>query len=224
MGIKLAAWALGFGMGGTTVAACDLALVLAVDVSGSVDREEYRIQMDGLAAGLRDGIVADALVNAKARVALVQWTGSDRQDMTVPWRPVETLQDVEALAVSIEEAPRQWRNYSTAIGEALEVSLVAMSQVQDCRRKVIDVSGDGRSNEGVAPLALRSDLRHAGITVNALVIETDDSDLTGYFRQNVIVGAGAFVVTANGFADYPARIRQKLVREVGKKLASVERQ
>ena len=193
--------------------ACDLALVLAVDVSGSVDAQEYRIQMDGLAAALRDGTVADALVDQRAQVTLIQWTGSSRQRQTVPWTQMKSYADVQALADRIEADPRIWRNYSTAIGEALSVSRGAFEPVAYCTRKVIDVSGDGESNEGIAPASQRPLLVGQNITVNAIAIETDDGDLTGYFFENLITGPGAFVVTANGFDDYPEQIRRKLQRE-----------
>lgn len=193
--------------------ACDLALLLAVDVSGSVDKHEYRIQMDGLAAALRDGIVADALIDQQAQIALIQWTGSSRQRQTVPWTAIRTYADVLNLADTIEADPRIWRNYSTAIGEALEVSRAALAPVSHCLRRVIDVSGDGESNEGIAPATQRALLRADEVTVNAIAIETGDDDLTAYFFENLITGPGAFVVTANGFADYPEQIKRKLQRE-----------
>lgn len=205
------------------VRACQLALLLAVDVSGSVDRQEYRVQMDGLALALRDGIVADALVEQQAYVSLVQWTGSSRQRQTVPWTAIRRYQDVLSLADTIESDPRIWRNYSTAIGEALMVSRAAFAPVANCTRKVIDVSGDGVSNEGIAPATQRADLNADGITVNALAIETDDTDLTGYFFENLITGPGAFVVTANGFADYPEQIKRKLQRETTKQVTSINK-
>ena len=180
---------------------CDLALVLAVDVSGSVSPNEYRIQMDGLAAALRDPLIGDALVAAQARVALVQWTGESRQDVTIGWREMLDVAAIEALAVEIEIAPRPWWQYSTAIGEALRVSAKMFDQVPDCGRRVIDVSGDGRSNEGMGPRGMRPVLRAGGITVNALVIEAVGRDLTTYFEDHVIFGPGAFAVTANGFDD-----------------------
>ncbi len=198
---------------------CDLALVLAVDVSGSVDRDEYRIQMDGLAAALRDGIVVDALVDQRAQVALVQWSGATRQQVSIGWTEITSAPDVAVLAERIATEPRKWRNYSTAIGEALELSLAQFQMVPDCRRRVIDVSGDGLSNEGVPPKEIGSALRAAGVTVNALAIETDDADLTAYFFENVIGGAGAFVITANGFEDYPAQIRRKLQRETRRQVS-----
>ena len=207
---------------GVSAQACDVALVLAVDVSGSVDSSEYRVQMDGLAEGLRDGVVSEALVRAKAAVTLVQWSGASRQATRIAWQRIESFEDIEALAARITTEPRIWRNFSTAIGEALMHSRQLFDDVPDCKRRVIDVSGDGVSNEGVDPSLQRRSLEAAGITVNALVIETDpDVDLTGYFWENVITGAGAFVVTANGFTEYPDRIRQKLIRETTKQLASI---
>ncbi|GGX64903.1 hypothetical protein GCM10007385_37540 [Tateyamaria omphalii] len=198
--------------------ACELALLLAVDVSGSVDADEYRIQMDGVAHALRDGIVADALIAQSAQVSLVQWTGASRQRQTVPWTEIQTYQDVLALADRIEGDARVWRNYSTAIGEALAVSRAAFAPVAYCQRKVIDVSGDGVSNEGVEPATQRKVLMRENITVNAIAIETDDTDLTAYFFENLITGPGAFVVTARGFEDYPEQIKRKLQRETTKQV------
>lgn len=202
------------------VSACDLALVLAVDVSGSVSPGEYRVQMDGLALALQDPVIAEALVAAQAAVALVQWTGASRQHVTVPWRRVDSPAALDALAAEIRAAERQWWQFSTAIGEALRVSAALFEEVPDCTRRVIDVSGDGMSNEGFEPRGMRPALRAAGITVNALVIEGGGTDgLTAYFRSEVIAGPNAFAVTANGYDDYPDRIRLKLTREVVKQLS-----
>ena len=199
--------------------ACDLALVLAVDVSGSVDRAEYRVQMDGLAAALRDGIVAEALVSQSAQVTLVQWSGSTRQRQTLPWTAMHDPADVAALADAIARDPRLWRNYSTAIGEAVSLALDLFETGPDCRRRVIDVSGDGVSNEGPMPDSQRDRLTAAGVVVNALAIETDATDLTAWFFENLIHGEGAFVITANGFEDYPAQIRRKLQRETTRQVS-----
>lgn len=202
-----------------TAAACQLALVLAVDISGSVDSREYDIQMQGLAAALRDGTVIDALIEQEAQITLIQWTGSSRQRQTIPWRGMTTADDVYAMADEIAANRRVWRNYSTAIGEALIAAEDALGGVLHCKRKIIDVSGDGISNEGVLPADRHAALAGLGVTVNALAIETDDEDLTGWFYENLIHGAGAFVITANGFEDYPAQIRRKLQRETTRQLS-----
>ncbi len=194
--------------------ACDLALALAVDVSGSVDSSEYRIQMDGLAAGLRDPVVSEALVRGQAQVMLVQWTGESRQRVTIPWTKIDSFIALEKFADQVAQDPRVWRNFSTAIGEALEATLLRFDEVAECRRLLIDISGDGVSNEGVEPTQIHGLLKDRGVTVNAIAIEESEPDLTAYFFENVIFGEGAFVVSASGFADYPERIRKKLLREV----------
>lgn len=196
------------------VQACDLALALAVDVSGSVDTGEYRLQMDGLAMALRDPVISEALVRARAELMLVQWTGASRQQITIPWTRIDSFTAADAFAERVERDPRVWRNYSTAIGEALEHTLAAFGEVGHCARRLIDLSGDGFSNEGIEPRAIHAALRGSGIVVNALAIEQSEETLTEYFFENVITGEGAFVVTATGFDDYPDRIRLKLLREV----------
>jgi Ca-activated chloride channel family protein len=199
--------------------ACDIALVLAVDVSGSVDPTEYSIQMEGLAEGLRDSSVSEALVAGEAAITVVQWTGTTRQAVTVPWVQIRTFEDLEVLADRVETATRKWRNYSTAIGEALQFAHAQFETAPDCERKVVDISGDGSSNEGIEPREVRDALYADGIVVNALVIEGAEPLMTEYFWENVILGAGAFVITANSYEDYPSRMRMKLLREVAKQIS-----
>ena len=194
--------------------ACELSLLLAVDVSGSVDSREYSIQMNGLADALRNGVIADALVQQQAYVALMQWTGSSRQRVTIDWTQLLSHLDVLNFADRVDNDPRIWRNYSTAIGEALTAAHLAFEDVEPCKRRVIDVSGDGVSNEGIEPHHPRASIDANAITINAIAIETDATDLTAYFFENVIAGEGAFVATARGFKEYPEQIRRKLQREV----------
>lgn len=151
--------------------ACDIALMLAVDVSGSVDGAEYRIQMDGLAAALTDRSISNALVASNAQIALMQWAGTGRQTVVVNWTEITHPDDVAAFAFQVATVPRLWRDFSSAIGEALALAIPYFAIVDHCERFVIDVSGDGISNEGVYPRDVRPDLEAAGITVNALVIE-----------------------------------------------------
>ncbi len=211
---------LGLVLSAPAAPACDIALVLAVDVSGSVDSREFGIQMEGLAEALLDGVIAEALVRAQAQVMLVQWTGSSRQRVTVGWTAMEDFAAVEGFAAAVASDPRVWRNYSTAIGEALVFSARQFDAVPACARRVIDLSGDGISNEGAAPREIHARLRAAGITGNALAIEESEADLTAWFFENVILGEGAFVETAARFDDYPAATRRKLLREITRATAS----
>ncbi len=212
---------------GTTIApaaACDVALVLAVDVSGSVNPAEYTTQMRGLAEALVDPAVEEALVRGQAAVTVMQWTGSNRQDISIPWTRMKTYEDTQAMARAVADIPREWRNFSTAIGEALLVSLEMFDDVTDCERRVIDVSGDGYSNEGIPPEELHQILRDAAVTVNGLAIETDQTLLMEYFEKYLITGPGAFAVRAESYEVYPRRIRQKLLRELTKQVASLSPQ
>jgi Ca-activated chloride channel family protein len=100
--------------------------------------------------------------------------------------------------------------------------LAYFAQVPECGRRVVDISGDGPSNEGRAPHALWDALARANVTVNALVIEEGIPGLTAYFETDVITGPGAFAMTANTFADYPDEIARKLYRELTKAIASAQ--
>ena len=102
--------------------------------------------------------------------------------------------------------------FSTGVGEALAFSAAQFGPVGDCGRRVIDVSGDGRSNEGRAPKGIGAALAEAGFTVNGLAITGSEPFLEQYFRDNVIAGPGAFVLAARGYSDYPEAIRRKLHR------------
>ncbi len=220
--MRFAIFILGWLFSALSARACELALVLAVDVSGSVDSREYRVQMQGLADAMADSAVSEALVAAKARVLLLQWTGSSRQRISIPWTAVEDFETADALAARIAETPRVWRNFSTAIGEALLAAEVAFLDVAECKRHVVDVSGDGFSNEGIVPENVRQKLGASGIIINGLAIEESQPGLTEYFRENLIWGPGAFAVTADTFDDYPKRIRQKLLREITKQVSSLD--
>lgn len=205
------------------VAGCELALLLAVDVSGSVDAREYAVQMQGLAEGLRDGVVTEALARGGGAVALMQWTGSSRQDLSIGWTRIATPEDVTALADRIAVLPRVWTEFSTAIGQAMTFGMGVFDQAPACRRRVMDISSDGRNNEGTEPAAVRAEMDSLAIIVNALVIRGEDEDLPTYFAQNVMTGANAFVVTAESYEDYPERMRRKLRRETERPVSTLPR-
>lgn len=208
----------------TGARACELALVLAIDISGSVDSQEYRIQMDGLAAALNDPTVQDALIDAKAQIAVLHWTGASRQVLISNWRQMLTRADVETIGQVVGDAPREYRHFSTAIGDALIVAADLLGAVGGaCERQVIDVSGDGPSNEGSDVTVIRDSLVRGGVQINGLAIETTDDTLTDYYRTHVIGGPGAFVLTAKTFEDYPRAIRRKLLREITKPVVEAPR-
>ncbi|SPH18289.1 hypothetical protein DEA8626_01824 [Defluviimonas aquaemixtae] len=207
------------GLGPSMARTCDVALLLTIDVSGSIDRGEYRLQVDGLADALLDPELADALLLGQVALSVVQWSGTGRQTVSIPWRRMLSAGEVADFARRARALPRAYTGSDTAVGEAIGFSARQFGSVQDCRRKVIDISGDGPQNAG-GPLAPeRGGAALAGIEINAIAIEDMGraSPITEFYRRFVITRNG-FVMTARGLGDYPRAIRAKILREVSKPL------
>ncbi|MEM9059938.1 MAG: DUF1194 domain-containing protein [Pseudomonadota bacterium] len=197
--------------------ACALELILAVDVSGSIDEREFTLQMEGTASAFEHPSMVTAVEAQEGgvQIILTQWSGRTRQRIVTDWHLIEDADSMAEFANSIRRGGRLWRNYSTAIGEALEHAMrVGGTVPQTCQRRVVDVSGDGISNEGRAPRAMADELARQGYTVNGLVIRGDSPDPVEYYRRNVIAGPRSFIEVANGFEDYPNAILRKLLREI----------
>ena len=197
--------------------ACALELILAVDVSGSIDATEFALQNEGTAAAFEDPKLIEAIIHQKGGIYVVmtQWSGATRQRQVTDWHHLTDAPSTIAFAKEIRRAGRNWRNYSTAIGDALVHALnVGKSAPEECKRRVVDVSGDGVSNEGRAPRAVADSLAALGYTVNGLVIRGDTPDPVRYYEINVLAGARAFLEIADGFEDYPRAILRKLLREI----------
>lgn len=198
-----------------TAEACDTALVLAIDVSSSIDVGEYRIQVDGLARALRDPEVVDALVLGQTAVAVMQWSGVGLQEVSIPWVQVRTPEDAARIADQAAAMRRAFVGSNTAVGDALRTAARLFDSAPDCARRVIDISGDGTQNAGTDPAAIGRRLQADGITVNGLAIESIGLAITGYYKRAVITRDG-FVITARGHNDYLRAIREKIKREVSK--------
>lgn len=197
--------------------ACALELILAVDVSGSINVDEFALQTEGTASAFEDPQLAEAIINQPGGVwvTYTQWSGATRQRQVTGWHHLTDPGSMAEFATAIRRGGRVWRNYSTAIGEALfHVMKVGETAPARCKRRVVDVSGDGVSNEGRAPMSMARTLEGLGYTINALVIRGDSPDPVRYYRNNVLAGPGAFMEVAEDFADYPRAIRKKLLREV----------
>ncbi len=197
--------------------ACALELILAIDVSGSIDANEFALQNEGTAAAFEDPKLAEAIIHQKGGiyVVLTQWSGATRQRQVTDWHHLTDAASMAAFATEIRRGGRNWRNYSTAIGEALYHALnVGKSVPEKCARRVVDVSGDGVNNEGRAPRAIADALAALGYTVNGLVIRGDTPDPIRYYENNVLAGARAFLEVAEGFDDYPRAILRKLLKEI----------
>jgi Ca-activated chloride channel family protein len=196
---------------------CETALILSIDVSGSIDSADYRLQADGLAAALSDPAVADALVAGQVALAVVQWSGPEQQALSLPWQRMLTPDAVARFAESAASMPRAFKGSDTAVGEALRFTLIQFAAVPDCSRQVIDISGDGQENAGFTDARARSEAVAANVTINAIAIEEPGpaAPITSYYRRWIITPAG-FVVTARGLQDYAETLRLKLLRELSK--------
>ncbi len=198
--------------------AVDLELALLIDVSSSVDDAEFRLQADGLAAAFRDPAVVDALARLARRgvaVGVIQWANHGNQRLSVDWTLLRGFADTQRLAARIEAMPRLGQRGHTAIGSALAFALEALESNRFAGlRRVIDVSGDGRANDGVPLHAARDRVLDRGITVNGLAILNELPHLDRYFRKYLIGGAGSFVMVARDYADFAAAMTRKLLREI----------
>jgi Ca-activated chloride channel homolog len=198
-------------------AACETALLLAIDVSGSIDAGEYQLQVDGLALALQDPQVQEALISGHSALAVVQWSGFDQQALVLDWARMETAQDIAAMVTNVQSQPRAFDGSQTAVGQAIRFSLAQFGAVSDCQRRVIDISGDGPENIGHTVTPARQEAMAAKVTINAIAIEDAGAQvaITNFYRKWVITPAG-FVITARGLKDYPRALREKLLRELEK--------
>lgn len=188
-------------------------LVLAVDISSSVDDREYALQMNGIAAAFRAPDVVRTISEAGGvAVALMQW--SDRA-APVRWRLLDGPDAILAFAAEVEATPRAGTGSTTGIGNAIVAGLAALEANGFAgARPKIDISGDGHNNTGL-PLQVAQRRAQAGaVTVNALAILTDVANLADYFAARIITGPDAFVVEAADYGDIARAMRIKLLREL----------
>lgn len=197
--------------------ACEVALLLSIDISGSIDAGEYAIQTQGLALALQEAGIVDTLVAGEMALAVVHWSGVGRQALVLPWTRMVTAADVARFASTIAAQPRAFTASDTAVGEAIDFSTAQFTAVPDCKRKIIDMSGDGPENSGFTDAAARARAHNSGIEINAIAIEDAgrSAPVTQYYQKWVIT-KGGFVLTARGLEDYPRAIRDKLWREITK--------
>ncbi|MEW9918873.1 DUF1194 domain-containing protein [Marimonas sp. MJW-29] len=227
--IRVAALALVLGLGaGSAQAECRQALALALDVSGSVDAREYRLQMGGVAAALDDARVRDKLMampSAPVRLMIYEWSGPADQAIIIPWTTIDSEATLDGVIATLQATERRDATPGTALGVAMIEGARHLRQQAECWKRTLDISGDGKSNLGPRPREVKERVAASGITVNALVIgidnpgmgdirQSDIGELSSYFRAEVIVGPEAFVLTALGFADYARAMTEKLIREL----------
>ncbi len=209
---------------------CRLALVLALDVSGSVDPIEDRLQREGLAQALLAPDVVQAFLRDEPVALFVfEWASISYQaDLTPDWQIVGSEEDLVRIAATIsasrgpDDEGRRANAGGTAIGMALLHAAAALSRGPACAAQTVDVSGDGENNAGIGPEVAYMSPLLKGVTVNALIIDRirakalqpQEIRLVAWFEAHVLHGPGAFSVLAEEYLDYERAIRVKLVREL----------
>ncbi len=195
----------------------DLALILAVDCSFSVDSREFALQMQGLArAFMRDEVKRAIVQGHRQRIAVsvVQWSDEMNQKVVLPWTIVAGPADADELGQVLFNTGRQLAEGGTSISTALVYSAALFAAAPSAERRVIDMSSDGRNNSGPPVKPARDHLVAKGITINGLTILNEWPTLDSYFENNVVGGPDNFVMPANDYEDYENAIYRKLLREI----------
>jgi Protein of unknown function (DUF1194) len=207
----------------------DLLLVLAVDVSRSIDATKFQLQRDGYAAAVADPRVLEAIRSGRTgRIGLtfVEWSGVGAQKVVIDWTTIGDSDSAKGFGDRLLEAPRSFAD-RTSISGAIEFAMGQFDKAPfAATRHTIDVSGDGTNNAGRDVALLRDEAVAKGITINGLVILSDNpmswnpdhtnppGGLANYYRNNVVGGPGAFVLVAENFNSFGQAIIKKMIAEV----------
>jgi hypothetical protein len=207
----------------------DLQLVLAADVSRSVDDDEFKLQRQGYARAFQDPRVLRAIRSGQHRkiaVCYVEWSGPESLTVIADWSVIGDEESAAAFSEAILAAQRPFAN-RTAIGAAIDFARAQFRRSGvESERRVIDVSGDGTNTNGREPAPARDEAVAAGITINGLVILSPEpmpwnpfhthppEGLENYYRENVAGGSGTFVLVVDDFSSFAHAIVNKLIREI----------
>lgn len=204
--------------------AVDVLLVLAVDVSRSIDEDEARLQREGYRNAVADPNVVQAVrggMTGAVGLAYVEWAGVEYQRLVLPWTRIASRADAEDWAAALGRAPRVSLSW-TSVSGGIEFSRQVLAEAPwQAVRRVIDVSGDGVNNSGPPAEEARDRAVAEGITINGLPILNDRPTfgrptvpLDEYYRESVVGGPGAFVIAVEEFESFGVAVRRKLIREI----------
>ena len=207
----------------------DLLLVLAADVSRSIDNTKFQLQRDGYAAAISDPRVLDTIRsghNGRIGLTFVEWSGVGAQHVVIDWTEVGDAASAKDFGDQLLETPRSFAG-RTSISGGIEFAMARLANAPfNCVRRTIDVSGDGTNNDGRNVTELRDEAVAKGVTINGLVILSDNpmpwnpehtnppGGLDNYYRNNVVGGPGAFVMVAQNFNSFGQAIIAKMIAEV----------
>jgi hypothetical protein len=201
----------------------DLALVIAVDISYSMDPEEQALQREGFAEAFRSPLVHDAIrrgVLGKIAVVYVEWAGANDQQVIIPWSVLDNPESILGFADKIASTPLR-RAQRTSLSGAIDFSVQLHEKSGfETPRRVVDISGDGPNNQGRLVVPARDEAVAKGITINGLPLMLmrpnifDVESLDIYYRDCVIGGPGAFMIPIRRREQFAEAIRDKLIREI----------
>jgi len=204
--------------------ACQLALVLAMDVSRSVDPGEYRLIQHGTAEAFRNPEISELLgaMNGGTMVTVTQWSGPNQQRQMIPWRHITSSAAAHAMADEIDAMTRYYRYGLTSPGEALlQANGLWAHAPAPCKRRVIDISGDGVRNVGLLVGPIADMIGAQGVIVNGLVVRGDTPDPLVFYQTEIKRGPLGFIQVAKGYDDFPRAMFLKLLREISPSLSRV---
>ncbi|SFI51818.1 DUF1194 domain-containing protein [Celeribacter neptunius] len=208
---------------------CRQALALGLDVSGSVDAQEWQLQVEGLARALNAPEVQQAFLameGAPVSLAVYEWAGDASPRTLIGWTAIRSRDDLADVQAQLRTQIRVPHGPGTAMGEAMRYGGALLAQKPECWRYTLDISADGKSNMGPRPERVRFDAALADVTINGLIVSTgsDMADpaavareldmLERYFHGAVIKGFGAFVERARNYSDYERAMTRKLLKEL----------
>ena len=225
--MKLALFLLAVLAATQAAANCRLSLAIALDVSGSVDQTEYRLQLEGLAEALQDPEVEEVLLaypGAPVAMAVYEWSASSYQRLIQDWVLISDRATLLAVTDRLARTEREPAPEPTGLAAALEYGKRRIERGPACWDQTLDVSGDGKNNDWPTPQRLRSEGRLAGLRINALVVVlrrdearivgVETGELPAYFSAHIIQGPNAFIEVADGFEDYARAMKRKLLKEL----------
>lgn len=200
----------------------DLVLLLALDVSASVDSTEYNLMTEGLAKALSSETVGDTIRSGKIgaiAISVMQWSGFQEQEVKIKWTRVSSRTDLIKLAEQVRAMTRRYKGGATDIGGAIKFSrkLVRSAPFLTARR-TIDIAGDGANNVNEHPSIERDITIKSNIIINGLAVTGRAAPLVRYYTYFVIGGPAAFVEEARDYDSFGTAMRRKLVREIGGQL------
>jgi Protein of unknown function (DUF1194) len=216
----------------------DLEVILAADVSRSIDDEEFELQRKGYAAAVTDPRVLTAIhgrANGAIGVCFIEWSGDEEQHVVVDWTEIHDEEDAGGVAAAILSAPRSFMG-RTSISAAVDFAMARFAAAKwQANRRIIDISGDGTNNSGRPITEARDQAIASGVTINGLAIINEKPNLGYsahtqppgglplYYKENVIGGPNAFLLVVHDFNSFADAMANKLAKEIDVAATTEER-